>query len=445
MPRAGQAANVEAVPSIGSGTNDLSGLIHANFKGRVYPHIEFMGPTLSIFDTMGAGEFNLLGSKLVFSGQLLYSGGAMATPGDIPDHEYADSTQFETVPARIYVRRAVDDFAVSRAQGEGAFDNFINRVMEQMWEAFERTQNRHVHGSTNGYIALANGVTTNSNQTLVLKDGLNWTGADPLQFIEPGMTLAWLDASNSLAVGGTGVVASVDYSANEITFAAAFDGTPAIAADDPIVFATTNDSSATYFATEYGNAPLGLQDLIDPNSNNSTYLSVAEATYPRLQPVRETAATLDEVVIMEFAKKIQSKSTSPISPQSHVMTCSPGAVIELAKSLLPYTQINQKGQDLQGGWETVRIGGFDFAEDPWHLPDVIYALCKDDARVIKLDGDERLYAEDGSAWSRLADFDGREAFARVYLQRILTRRNRCGSLSGFTVSNSTDYTPTPNY
>jgi hypothetical protein len=423
----------------------LGNLVHENFISGVQPFLEHMGPTLSLFNLAGPGEFDLTGEKVVYAADVTYSGGALGTSGWLPDSEYVDPENLETTPVRTYVRRAVDNFIVARAQGtDGAFEDFLGRVMEQLWDAFERMQNRHVHGSSDGTIALCSSRT--SQTVFVAKDGYGHTGTSPTMFLEPGMRLAWLDASNSFAVGGTAIISTIAYDTATITMATNFDdGVTTIAAGDPIVFVTTPDSTATYFDTERSNAPLGLMDHIDPDESSSTYLGLDESTVPRHKPIRTASANFDEVELMEFWKEIESKSQSYVSPATHVNTLQPGMLIELAKSLLPYTQIMEKGRDLEGGWQTVRIAGHDFLEDPYHLHDVMYCLCVEDLRVIDLDGDARISTDDGREWQRLADFDGREVFARHYLQRLMKRRNRSGALTGVANTNASRYTPDPNY
>jgi len=423
----------------------ISELVHENFINGVYPWLEFMGPVLSLFQLAGPGEFNLLGEKIIFAGDVTYAGGAMATSGFLPDSEYIDPVNFETTPTRMYVRRAVDNFIVARAAGpDGTFEDFLGRLMEQMWDAFERTQNRHVHGSSDGTICLV--ASRIDNVTITVDSGLGHLGTSPLMFLEPGMRLAWHDASDSFAVGGAAIILSIDYANDEITFTTPFDDGGTVPVDgDPIVFATTSSDTATYFETERGKAALGLLDLIDPDENNSSYLGVSESTNPRVKPVRTASVNYDEVEIMEHWKEIESKSTAPVGPMTHTCTCQPGTVIELAKTLLPYTQIQTKGKELPGGWTTINIAGQDMLEDPWHIHDVLYTLCMEDMRVIDLDGDAQISTDDGREWQRLADFDGREIFARHYVQRILKRRNRCGALTGITNPNASRYDPEPDY
>lgn len=429
-----------------SSVSTLGDLVFENYVGKVKPHLEVMSPLLALFNKAGPGEYELTGKELRFAGDLTYAQPAMATTGELPDHADADPVQFVTTPKQIYIRRAIRHFTAARAQGAGTFENYAGRIVRQLWDGMERAQIRHVNGSSNGFICLVNART--SATVFTVKDGYGYTGTDPLMHLEPGMLIGWLDASNSYAVGGHGVISSINYSTKTITMSASFEngaGTPTIASGDALVFITTNDDGASYFASEYGNAPNGLIDLIDPADAASTYLGVSEATYPRVQPVRRASSNFGEIEFMEWAKEMQSKGMSQVTSSSHVFSTSPGVVIELAKTLIPYTQIQQKGRSLDGGWTTVSVGGFEFVEDPFHIHNAIVGWCVEDMKVVDLDGDPKMYSGDGSEWARLADFDGSEAFARHYVQRFLDRRNRSGALTGIAGVDADRYSASPNY
>jgi hypothetical protein len=423
----------------------LAALIHENYVSDVMPHLDKINAVAAIFDAAGPGEFSMVGEKLVFAGDLTFSGGAMGTTGWLPDHEYIDPVRFESTPARVYVRRAVDNFWQARAVAPGAFEDFSGRVMEQLWDAFDRATCRHVHGGSTATVCTCSSRT--SQTVIVVKDGYGHVGTSPVMYLEPGMTLAWHDASNSFVVEGTATISSINYSTNTITFAANFDdGVTTIAAGDPIVFATTPSEAADHFVTERGNAPGGLMDIIDPDQNNASYLGVTESTNPRWKPVRIASSDFGEVEIMSFVKQIAAKSQSQITASTNVMACQPAATMELARTLIPFTQINQKGQTLNGGWDTVRIGQYDFVEDNYNPHDVLYCICMEDMAVVNLDGEASLWAGDGSEWSRLADYDGREVFAKHYVQRLPRRRNRSGALTGITLTDGAQvFSPDPNY
>lgn len=418
----------------------LSGLVYENYRGSVQPWLEHMGPTLSLFNAAGPGDFTLTGKELKFSRDLSFIADAMATAGELPDHSEFNPVLFTTTPAQVYVRRAVANFTAARAQGDGTFEDYVGRIMRQLWDAFERTQNRHVHGSSNGYLALADART--STTVLTIKDGYGYTGANPAMFLRPGTRIAWLDASAAYIVGGLGVVSSYAPSTKTVTMTAAWENgagasSAQIATGDPIVLITTNNESASYFKTEYGLAPLGLLDLIDPLDATATYLGVSETTEPTVKPQIIASSTFGEDEVMEFAAAIEAKSGKPVTQTSHALTCQKAVELALAKTLTPFTQIVGKGSVLKGGWTGVQIGNLpELFSDPYHIPDTLYALYRDGMHTIPLDGDPRLFAGDGSEWSRLADFDGKEVFAYHYVQRLVDQRNCFGALKGISVTNS---------
>lgn len=427
----------------------LANLIHENYISGVLPFLDIQDAALALFEQAGPGEFSMVGEKLVFSADYTRRHSAMGTPnGELPDHAYADPLRLEFTPTRIYVRRAIDNFWQARATGEGAFEDLLSRIMSQMWDDFAHAQIRHVHGSSSGVIAK---IATRTSATVVtIDDGYGLTGVDPSMFLEPGDRIAWLDASNSFAVGGVGVIASIAEASNvyTLTLAASWEngaGTPQTADGDVIVRVTTTNQSANYFTTEYGAVPLGFVDMLDPAGSVTAYGGLTVSSYDRLKPVNLASATFNEVEVMKFVKRIEAKSQTRVNSSTHTMLCNPAVTMELARTLLPYSQIQrEKGQTLPGGWETVQIANFDFVEDtyaPWNL---LYALCREDMRTVPLDGAEQIWSGDGSEFSRIADFDGKEWYARRYVQRLLSRRNRCGVLTGIsTTDDMNEFTPSP--
>ena len=436
-----QVANLQNVAA-------LSQSVHENFVGKVQPWIEFMGPTLALFNQAAPGDFELTGKEIVWARDLDFPTDAMSTAGQLPDTAYFEPIRFTMTPTQTYVRRAVDNFTVARARGNGTFEDYIGRVMRQLWDAFERAQNRHVHGSSNGYIGKVDGRT--SPTVFTIKDGLGFTGMNPLMFIRAGTRIAWLDASNSYIVGGVGTVQSVAPSTKTVTMTASFEngasaGGAQMAGNDPIVLVTTATESATYFKSEYGLAPLGLLDHVDPLGTAAAYCGVSESAQPGIKTTRVTSSNFGEHEIMEWLQMISAKTGKPVTAQSHAITCQAAVTLALAKTLTPYTQIQQKGSTLQGGWTGVQIGQHEFFEDPFHVPDSAYALYREGLHTINLDGDPRLFNGDGSEWQRLADFDGKEVFGYHYGQRVVDNRNCFGALNGIPVTNadrfSADYIP----
>ncbi len=305
---------------------------------------------------------------------------------------------------------------------------------------------RHAVGSSAGTLCL---VSSRSSSTVVVaKDGYGHASCNPLLMIEEGMVVAWLDSSSANAAAGAAKVSSLNYSTNAITVDSASTWEPSAqtAANDIIVAATTNNIATDYFATERNNAKNGMIDIVDPSAASSTVFNIAEGTYPRWKPYRKASSTFDHIEVTEWVRKHAAKSTFPVSPQSHTMVAHPAIVAELARSLVGFQQQQQLGKTLEGGYQTIRIAGWDIAEDEYQLQNVLYNVCNEDLYSISL-VEAGYFDEDGSMYERISDFDGKEFYVRDYCNSFSPRRNRHGALTGITLSNvtATDFDPTPNY
>jgi hypothetical protein len=426
-------------------TANISTLVHENYVNEVKPMVDHIDPLAAIFTKIGPGGYTLIGEKLQFATDWTYAGGFMGTDGFLPDPEQVNPMELITTPARLYARRAIDNFLKALAVQPGAYEDLSARLTKQMLDAVRRGTARHIHGSTNA--TLCTFVSRTSATVIVVDAGFGHASTAPCMFIEEGMTCALLDANNSYAVIGAATVSDVAFNTSSttatLTFATDIDTSSTAADGDPLVFATTNDSSATHYVSERGYAPLGLYDILDPDGASTTLLSASETTYPRWAPINRASSDWGHIELMEFLFEIGAKSNSEVSARSHVITMQDGARIELAKTLLGYQQQSNLGRTLEGGWQAVRVGEFDVVASPYHLHDVVYALCPEDLHVVDLDGEPSAWAGDGSQNSRLADYDGYEWFIKHYVQRFPSRRNRMGALTGVTNTNAERYSAHP--
>jgi hypothetical protein len=281
----------------------------------------------------------------------------------------------------------------------------------------------------------------------VLKDGYGHTDCTPMMFLDKGMTVAWLDASNSYAVGGAAKIDTVSFPATiNLDSSATWEPGAAVpAAGDPIVFCTTNDTTADYFDTDYNQSPNGLKTILDWADAQTTVFNINEDDYPRWRPFREASSTFDHIELCEHWDKGEAKSSQPVTPESHISIASGAVVAELARTLEGFQQQAQLGRTFEGGYQAVRIRGRDIAKDPAFVQNVIATICLEDIYNIPLGSRAGMVSEDGSEWSRLPDQDAREAYAAEYLQFFSPRRNRHFALTGISVSNvdADDFTWVP--
>jgi hypothetical protein len=434
------------VGNIARTATDLGALVHENYINEVKPWLDHMSGVGQVFGKRGAGPYSLIGEKLVFAAKVNTRQPAMATGGYLPYAHRTTPVNLETTPTRIYERAAIDNFAEQIGKQPGAFEDHMASLMEDFWDGFERAETRHVHGGSSGVVCLANAARSGAGtDQLVVKDGYGIAGAAPTMFLDKGMWVAVLDASASDAVLGAYTISSIDHDTSAttatITFTTSISAT--IAAGDKLVFCTHTTTGDTNFETEDDKAPLGLVDLLDPGSTATSYLGVTLSSEPRANRIAQASADWGMIEIQEFLAKIEAKGQTQVTPESHVLTMQKGLEIELAKTLLPFQQQNNLGGTLEGGYRTVNIAGHSFVLDSYHIPGVMYAICLEDFHVVDLDGDPDVVALDGSAWSRLPDYDGREMYAKHYVQRFASRRNRSGALTGISNPNHQRYDARP--
>lgn len=404
-----------------------TGASHELFAPGIRDVINHASPVAGLFQNLGSKGYQIVGKKLVIATQLLYAGGWMGTDGHYGDSEYADPDNLEFTPAQLYLRRAINNFIAARAMGDGAFEDHLTLVEQQAWGAIKRGTTRHIFGDANATVATV--ASRTSGTVFVLKDGYGHVGTNPGMYIEPNMKMALLDASDSYAVLGVAKVSTYVPSTKTITFATTIDaGTDAVAGD-PLVFVTTTDSGDRRVA-ERGYAPLGLRNILDPDGNGSSYGNITESTRARIKPVRRSSSDFDEAEIMDFLGEIEAAGGTTVSPETHVLSCQRAVYNEYARTLLPYTQIGQKGRDLEGGWETVRAGGQDFLVDSFHTHDELMAHCVEDYVVLDLEGEPHVDRSAGTEWHQIDDYDGREKLWKHYVQRLAIQRNRSGTLKG---------------
>lgn len=431
-----QVGNVQSVA-------DLAGLTHEVFRGAVLPTVRWESVSAQMMQKAGAGDYTYEGKKLVGATDLQRPTGALGTSGKLPDAADFDATQWQSTPVRRYRRFAVDNFTEKRATGAGAFGDFGDRVFEQLWGAFRLMEIRHAVGSSAG--TLCKILARTSATVFTVKDGYGHTGTNPCLLIDEGMVIAYYDVSES-EIGGAGKIKSINRSTNTVTMAASWDGSNLPVVNDLVVAATTASTTADYFDTERNNAKNGFLSIVDPGALLTTVLNISQTTYPRWKPFRKSSSTFDTIEVTEFMRKLEAKSTFPVTAETHTIIMHGASMAELARTLLTYQRQYNLGKTLEGGYQSVRVAGYDFAEDPYQVHNVMYAMCGEDLYNVSL-VEAGFFDEDGSMYSRLADFDGKEGFVRDYCNSFSPRRSRHGALTAISHANVTtgDFDPVPNY
>ena len=257
MAYGSQQGNVAAL-------SGLTGLVHEVYTGEVLPAVRWESITAQLFMNASSGDYRYDGESLNGATDLVRPVNALGTDGALPDSADVDPGEWQTTPVRRYVRRAVDNFVEAAAvQGPGSHGDLGTRLFDQMWGAFRLMEIRHAVGGASGTLCLVSSRT--SATVWVAKDGYGHTSMSPTLHLDEGMTIAWLDITNSNTATGADVIASIVHSTDTVTMTSGtvWDPGTDMAAGDIIVAATTNNVSTDYFETERNNAKNGCLTGVD--------------------------------------------------------------------------------------------------------------------------------------------------------------------------------------
>jgi len=428
----------------------LTGLTHDIFVGRVVNDVRRESPVSMMFQDASPGEYRLLGQNMTFAVDLRYKTSAMATDGKLPDYVGLDAVQGQVTPVRRYERIALDNLVEKRAAGEGAFDDLSDRIFDKLWDAWASMEIRHSVGASSGVVCAV--ASRTSSTVFVVKDGYNSTGTNPLTNLSEGSIIGWYDVGAAQVGGAATITATgIAYITNTITLDSAATWETAvgnaIAVDDLIFFATTPDTTASHFVLERNLAPNGLGTILDPGAALTTVFNISETTNERWKPYRKASTTFDHLELTEHWLQLGQKRGFDVTPQRDTVVAYPSAVAQMARSLLGFQQQIYTGDTLQGGYQQVHVAGIPFVQDGFWYSDVAATVCTEKLFRINLGGDADFWGEDGSMWSRIADFDGKEAFVVDDLNCFCNHRGANGLLTGI----STDLTDddfaasVPNY
>jgi hypothetical protein len=429
--------------------SELTGLTHDIFVGRVVNNVRRESKVAMLFQDAEPGEYRLEGQNMTFALDLRYKTGALATDGNIPDHVPLDAVQGQVTPIRRYARIALDNLVERRASGPGAFDDLSDRIFDKLWDAWASMEIRHAIGGSTALVAKV--ASRTSSTIVVLKDGYGNADTNPLVHLSEGSIISWYDVDQA-AIGGAGRITStgIAYTTNTITLDSATtwetDGGNQIVADDLIYFATTNAIGTDFFTSERNLAPNGLGTIVDPAADNTTVFNIAQATYERHKPYRVASTTFDHLELQEHWLQLGAKRGFAVAPDIDVVCAYPSAVAQLARSLLGFQQQAYTGGELAGGYQKVTVSGIPIVEDHFFYHDVAMTLCRENLYRVNLGGDADFWGEDGSMWSRIADFDGKDAYVVDYLNYFSNHRGANGALTGISTDLTDDnFAPIPNY
>jgi hypothetical protein len=427
---------------------DMANLVHDVFTQGVLPNVRRESKLAMIFQEAGRGDYRLEGDAMKFAADYDYATGAMATSGKLPDHVGLDPAEGSLTPIRRYRRIAKDNFVVARGSGPGAYEDMGTRLFNILWDSWKSMEIRHALGGSSAILGAC--LARTSSTVFTVEDFAGHDGTNPLSHISKNSVLGWYDVDQA-AAGGAGIVSAINLSTGAITVTTAgtWEPTNILAAGDGIYFATTNDSTRDYFELERNLGPNGLGVVVDPDAGLSTAFGVAESTYPRSKPYRKASVVFDHLELTEHWIQLAQKRGYDVTPATDICVAFPSVVAQAARSVISFQQQMNLGGTLKGGYDLlnpIMVANMPFVPDSFFHPDVCVTLAKEKLFRVNLGGEPDFYANDGSQWRHIADYDGDEAHVGEYMNFFCTHRGCNSALTGITTDlTDSDFTSLPDY
>lgn len=439
MALGSQASRVETMAA-------LQGLTHDIFVGRVVNNVKRSSPTSMLFQDAMPGEYRLEGQSMKFAVDLRFKTGMVATDGKIPDYVGLDAQQGSVTPIRRYERIAMDNLVEKQASGPGAFENLSGRIFDKIWDAWESGEIRHAIGPSSGLVGVVESRV--DADSFIIADAYGNTGTNPLTMLSEGAMICWYDQTATAGIDGAGIIASFNMSTRQVNMASSATWEPVdqIDAGDLIYFSSSSNISNANFVAERNLAPNGVGTILDPAAALSTVFGISETTYQRWKPYRQGSTTIDGIELTEHWLQLGQKRGFPVSPATDECIAYPSVVAQIARSLMGVQQQVYTGDELKGGYRSVTVSGMRITEDGHFYHNVLATLCREKLYRINLGGDADYWDEDGSMWSRIADFDGKDAHVGEYMNYMSNHRGAHGALTSITTELDDDaFAPIPNY
>ena len=113
---------------------------------------------------------------------------------------------------------------------------------------------------------------------------------------------------------------------------------------------------------------------------------------------------------------------------------------------MAYQQQSNLGGEVVGGWTGVKIGNMEIRRDDFFYHDVLATFYMDSLKRIPLGKEAGFEDQDGSMWSRIANWDGMDAYVKEYMNYLCTNRGANGALTDISVDMTASiWDPVANY
>ena len=376
---------------------------------------------------LGPEHVTYAGNDLFFDVKVDRRGGFTSSAiGALPESKVAKEKQGRLSVARTYAKAQVDGLALkANSSTRGSYISTAKKIIEDIMDQWQLEQERILQSDSLGIRAVVTSGVASASQTVDDPYGITDAGPGNLH-LTVGDTVSFR-SSDGVTLRGKRLITAISLSGNTATLT--LDSSVTTTTGDIVVSAVPVAVHAT--DDSFGAEPHGLKSIMDVEAAFATFEGLNDDRWVAL---KETSATVDEMVIMRHQAKIAARSGNDYqkSPRNTMLITTPGIWLAYGESLLGLRRFAAPTMELKGGFSGVQVGNSTLVKDEWAPRGRMYSVYGPDTVFIDLLDFGEVSFQDAPKWQRAANFDRWEAAFASYWNYGTNARNSHGVISGIT-------------
>jgi hypothetical protein len=417
--------------------------VYENFRTNLFPKLNVLLAQLKK-GRSGGPENMRWGGKGVYYNVVTTApvGASFSAAGYLPQSADANEEQANVGVKRNYIRRQVDRLALTGYRGgETSFVPLMRKLTEEAMDSGRWIQEFVLQGDGRGILGLCASRSSATSITVTKPYGFATALGQGGLWLQPGMTVAAYDATDSFATRLTTAISTITAVTNSgdtatVTLSASIEGSGTIAAGDAIVLSNSATDDA------FDAVPDGLIKITNRGDTAAydTLCGISQASHLRWDATRLVAGTdtpdagqITEMDIHRLIQKVYTMSgkDAKASPNEFLLMTTPGLEIALAESLIGTRQRGVE-MDLKGGFKAINVCGLPLVVSPYCPSGTVYLIHLPSLAMVDALDFTKLAFEGNGPWRFIADRDAYELNFSTFWAIATLNRAAHGSITGYT-------------
>jgi hypothetical protein len=424
--------------------------VYENFRTNLFPKLNVLLAQIKKGKAGGAERMRW-GGKGVFYNVVTTAavGASFSAAGYLPQSADANEEQASVGVKRNYIRKQVDRLAVQGYRGgETSFVPLMRKLTEEAMDSGRWIQEFSLQGDGRGILGLVASRTSATEFTVTKPYGFATALGQGGLWLQPGMCVAAMDASDSFATRLTAVISTISTVTNSgdtatVVVVGSIEGGGTLAAGDAIVLSNTATDGAL------DALPDGLIKITNraDTAAYDTVCAISQASHPRWDAVRLVAGTdtadagqISEMDIHKLIAKVFAFSgkDARANPGEFLLMTTPGLEIGLAESLVGQRQRGVE-MEMKAGFKGINVCGLPLVTSAYCPIGTVYLIHLPSLAMVDALDFTKLAFEGTGPWRFIAERDAYELNFSTYWNIATLNRAAHGSITSYT--DTARYTP----